>query len=100
MTPYEQRQTVEIFYKIFSKDPYNPKLSGVLPASKFVLDPMFQSVKQQFVEEFIVEDKPFILAGPEFNNLQLATPEGFEPPRMVLETIMLPLHQGALLNSL
>jgi hypothetical protein len=69
MIPFEQRQTVEIFYQIFSKDPYDPKLSGVLPDSEFVLNPLFQSVKLDFVEEFIVEDKPFILAGPEFNNL-------------------------------
>jgi hypothetical protein len=69
MIPFEHRQTVEIFYEIFSKDPYDPKLSGVLPTSKFVLDPTFQSVKREFIEEFTVEDKPFILAGPEFNNL-------------------------------
>ena len=69
MIPYAQRQTVEAFYQAFSKDLYDPKLSGVLPTSKFVLDPMFQSVKQKFIEEFIVEDKPFILEGPEFNNL-------------------------------
>ena len=69
MIPFEHRQTVEIFYETFSKDPYDPKLSGVLPTSKFVLDPMFQSVKKEFIEEFIVEDKPFILEGPEFNNL-------------------------------
>jgi len=69
MIPFEHRQTVEIFYEIFSKDPYDPKLSGVLPTSIFVLDPTFQSVKREFIEEFIVEDKPFILAGPEFNNL-------------------------------
>jgi len=69
MIPFEHRQTVEIFYEIFSKDPYDPKLSGVLPTSKFVLDPAFQSMKREFIEEFIVEDKPFILAGPEFNNL-------------------------------
>ena len=96
-TPYEQRQTVEILYQLFSKNPYDPKISGVLPDSVFQLDPLFQSVKQEFVAEYVSEDKPFILAGPEFNNLQLATPEGFEPPRMVLETIMLPLHQGAII---
>jgi hypothetical protein len=69
MIPFEHRQTVEIFYQTFSKDPYDPKLSGVLPTSEFALDPLFQFVKLDFVEEFIVEDKPFILAGPEFNNL-------------------------------
>jgi len=69
MIPFEQRQTVEIFYQTFSKDPYDPKLSGVLPNVEFKLNPLFQSVKLDFVEEFIVEDKPFILAGPEFNNL-------------------------------
>ena len=69
MIPFEHRQTVEIFYQTFSKDPYDPKLSGVLPTSEFSLDPTFQSVKLEFVEEFILEDKPFILSGPEFNNL-------------------------------
>jgi hypothetical protein len=69
MIPFEHRQTVEVFYQIFNKGPYDPKLSGVLPTSKFVLDPLFQAMKTDFVEEFIVEDKPFILAGPEFNNL-------------------------------
>jgi hypothetical protein len=69
MIPFEHRQTVEIFYKTFSKDPYDPKLSGVLPTSKFVLNPLFQYTKQQFIEEFIMEEKPFILSGPEFNNL-------------------------------
>jgi len=69
MIPFEQRQTVEVLYQTFSKDIYDPKLSSVLPNVEFALDPLFQYVKQQFVEEFIVEDKPFILAGPEFNNL-------------------------------
>ena len=69
MIPFEHRQTVEIFYETFSKDPYDPKLSGVLPNLEFVLDPLFQQVKHEFVEEFIVEEKPFILSGPEFNNL-------------------------------
>lgn len=69
MIPYAQRQTVEAFYQAFSKDSYNPKISGVLPNSEFKLNPLLQPVKQEFIEEFIVEDKPFILAGPEFNNL-------------------------------
>lgn len=69
MIPFEHRQTVEIFYKTFSKDPYDPKLSGVLPNVEFVLDPLFQQVKYEFVEEFIVEEKSFILSGPEFNTI-------------------------------
>jgi hypothetical protein len=69
MIPFEQRQTVEVLYQAFSKDIYDPKLSSVLPNVEFALDPLFQYVKQQFVEEFTVEEKPFILAGPEFNNL-------------------------------
>lgn len=69
MIPYAQRQTVEAFYQAFSKDLYDPKISGVLPNSEFKLNPLLQPVKQEFVEEFIVKDKPFILAGPEFNNL-------------------------------
>ena len=69
MIPYQQRQTVEILYQTFSKDPYDPKLSGLLPNSKFISTTLFQQAKHEFVEEFIVEDKPFILAGPEFNNL-------------------------------
>jgi len=69
MIPYELRNTVQELYKTFSHKPYDPKLSGVLPSSEFKLDPLFQSVKREFIEEFIVEDKPFILAGPEFNNL-------------------------------
>ena len=69
MIPFEQRQTVEVLYQTFSKDIYDPKLSSVLPNVEFALNPLFQYVKQQFVEEFIVEEKPFILAGPEFNNL-------------------------------
>jgi hypothetical protein len=68
-TPYEHRQTVEILYELFSKDPYNPKISSVLPNSEFTLNPLLQSVKQEFVADYVTEDKPFILAGPEFNNL-------------------------------
>ena len=68
MIPFEQRQTVEIFYEIFSKDPYDPKLSWVLP-NEFVLDPLLQSVKQSYVNDVTIEDKPFILAGPEFNTI-------------------------------
>jgi hypothetical protein len=69
MIPFEHRQTVEIFYQTFSKDPYDPKLSGVLPNVEFVLDPLFQQAKHEFVEEFIVEEKSFILSGPEFNTI-------------------------------
>jgi hypothetical protein len=68
MIPFEHRQTVEIFYETFSKDPYDPKLSSVLP-NEFAINLLFQYTKQQFIEEFIVEEKPFILSGPEFNNL-------------------------------
>ena len=68
MIPFEHRQTVEIFYKLFSKDPYDPKLSRVLP-NKFVLDPMLQSVKQPYTNDIILEDELFILAGPEFNTI-------------------------------
>ena len=69
MIPYELRNTVQDLYTAFSHKPYDPKLSGVLPSSEFILDPLFQSVKREFVAEYISEDKPFILAGPEFNNL-------------------------------
>jgi len=68
MIPFEQRQTVEVLYQTFSKDPYDPKLSWVLP-NEFVLNPLFQIVKQEYVNDVILEEKPFILAGPEFNNL-------------------------------
>ena len=68
MIPFEQRQTVEVLYQAFSKDPYDPKLSWVLP-NEFVLNPLFQTVKQEYVNDVILEEKSFILAGPEFNNL-------------------------------
>ena len=69
MIPFEHRQTVEIFYQTFSKDPYDPKLSGVLPNVEFVLDPMFHSVKQPYTNDIILKDELFILAGPEFNTI-------------------------------
>jgi hypothetical protein len=68
MIPFEQRQTVEVLYQTFSKDHYNTKLSWILP-NEFVLDPLFQTVKQEYVNDIILEEKSFILAGPEFNNL-------------------------------
>jgi len=80
MIPFEHRQTVEIFYKLFSKDPYDPKLSWVLP-NDFVLDPVLQVTpktesivkvhieNKEFIPNYIVEEKPFILSGTEFNNL-------------------------------
>ena len=70
MIPFEHRQTVEIFYELFSKDPYDPKLSSVLPA-EFKLDPLFYTNKQSFVEEVKPDSNPpFILAGPEFNTIR------------------------------
>ena len=67
-TAYEHRQTVQDLYRLFSHQPYDPKISWVLP-NEFVLDPLFQSKKQEYVNDIILEKKPFILAGPEFNNL-------------------------------
>ena len=70
MIPFEQRQTVEIFYELFSKDPYDPKLSSVLPA-EFILDPLFQTLKHSFVEDVKPDpNPPFVLAGPEFNTFK------------------------------
>jgi len=69
MLPYELRNTVQDLYTAFSHRPYDPKISSVLPNNQFVLDPLFQQKKQEFVAEYVSEDKPFILAGPEFNNL-------------------------------
>jgi hypothetical protein len=69
MIPYELRKNVQDLYTAFSHKPYDPKISGVLPNVEFVLNPLFQSVKQEFLVEYVKEDKPFILAGPEFNNL-------------------------------
>ena len=69
MIPYEQRETVELFYKLFSKDLYDPKLSAVLPA-EFKLDPMFQTTSKQFIEDVKPVKEPFILAGPEFNTIR------------------------------
>jgi hypothetical protein len=70
MIPFEHRQTVEVFYEIFSNDPYDPRLSSVLPA-EFKLDPLLQSKKQYFVEDIKPDpNPPFILAGAEFNTLR------------------------------
>ena len=69
MIPYSAQPKVDALYKAFSNVPYRETKSHVLPSSKFELDPLFQSVKQEFINEYIVEKKPFILAGPEFNNL-------------------------------
>jgi hypothetical protein len=69
MIPYSAQPKVDALYKAFSNVPYRETKSHVLPSSKFELDPLFQSMKQEFINEYIVEEKPFILAGPEFNNL-------------------------------
>ena len=70
MIPFEQRQTVEIFYEIFSKDLYDPKLSGVLP-TEFKLNPLYQAQQQSFVEDIKPDSNPpFILAGAEFNTFK------------------------------
>ena len=67
-TAYEHRKTVQDLYRLFSNEPYDPKLSWVLP-NEFVLDPMLQSVKQPYTNDIILEDELFILAGPEFNTI-------------------------------
>ena len=80
MIPFEHRQTVQDLYRLFRHEPYNPKLSWVLP-NEFVLDPVLQVTPKtdplvkiqiehkEFIPDYIVEDKPFILSGSEFNNL-------------------------------
>ena len=67
MIPFERRQTVEIFYQIFSKDPYDPKLSSVLPA-EFVADA--STPVPLFVADVKPDKQPFVLAGPEFNTFK------------------------------
>ena len=70
MQPYSEQPTVEALYRSFSLEPYDPKLSWVLPA-EFVLDPLFQAPKTEFVEDVKPDpDPPFILAGPEFNTIK------------------------------
>ena len=51
MIPYELRNTVQDLYTAFSHKTYDPKLSGVLPSSEFVLDPLYQQPKCQFQPE-------------------------------------------------
>jgi hypothetical protein len=68
MIPYELRNTVQDLYTAFSSKPYDPKLSWVLP-NEFVLNPLFQHSKQSYKNDVILEEKPFILAGPEFNTI-------------------------------
>jgi hypothetical protein len=67
ITPYEHRQTIQELYRLFSKDPYVPKASHVLRTSKFELNPLYQQVKVPYTNDIILEVKPFILSGPEYN---------------------------------
>jgi hypothetical protein len=69
-TAYALRETTQELYRLFSHEPYNPKESWVLP-NEFVLDPLFQQKKQEYVNDVILEEKPFILAGPEFNTINV-----------------------------
>jgi hypothetical protein len=70
MVPYVDRPKVEELYALFSKEPYDPKLSWVLP-SEFKLDPLLQSTVKQFAEDVKPDpNPPFILAGPEFNTIR------------------------------
>lgn len=66
--PYSEQPKVEMLYTKFSKESYCPKLSWVLP-SEFVLDPLYQSQRLQFVEDAKPAKEPFILAGPEYNTI-------------------------------
>jgi len=67
MIPYNDKPKVDILYKLFSNQPYEPKKSYVLPERKFEIDPLFQSTKQEFVVQYDLEEQPFILSGPEYN---------------------------------
>lgn len=79
-TAYEHRQTTQDLYRLFSNEPYDPKMSWVL-SNEFVLDPVLQVTPKteplvkiqiehkEFIPDYIVEDKPFILSGPEFNSI-------------------------------
>lgn len=69
MIPYSEQPKVEILYKLFSNKQYKQDKSHVLPNSNFALDPLLQAPKQEFVCDYIVEKQPFILSGPEYNNL-------------------------------
>jgi hypothetical protein len=66
MIPYELRNTVQDLYRQFSNQSYDPKLSWVRP-NDFVLDPLYQVKKSEYVSDPVLKAKPFILAGPEFN---------------------------------
>jgi hypothetical protein len=69
MIPYSEQPKVDILYKLFSNQVYKPTSSYVLPSSSYESNILLTNPKPQFVEEFVKEDKPFILSGPEFNNL-------------------------------
>jgi hypothetical protein len=60
-------QAVDNLYRHFSNSEYQSKSSWCLP-NKFVVDSTLVSANQ-FVEDKKIEKLPFILSGPEFNNL-------------------------------
>ena len=67
--PYSEQPKVEMLYTKFSKEPYCPKLSWVLPA-EFKLDPLYQAPQKFFSEDAKPAKEPFILAGPEYNTIR------------------------------
>jgi hypothetical protein len=67
MTPYKDQPKVDMLYSLFSHQQYKATQSYVLPSGKFEIDPLFQSTKQEFVVQYVQEEKPFILSGPEYN---------------------------------
>jgi hypothetical protein len=67
--PYSEQPKVEMLYAKFSNQPYDPRISWVLPV-EFKLDPLLQASRQQFIEDEKPVKEPFVLAGPEFNTIR------------------------------
>ncbi len=69
MSHMDSKNNFFMLYKIAGTEPYKASSSYCLPA-EFVLDELL--TKKPFVPDpmFIPQEKPFILAGPEFNTLK------------------------------
>jgi hypothetical protein len=74
MIPYEQRDTVQVLYATFSRQPYMPATSWTT-TREFTLDPLYQQTVTQYAADPLFEKQQheFVL------DTSLVPPPGIEP---------------------